>query len=174
MSSSPHKVLTSTQNFSSATKDTKSIRMALCQELCGRVVYNDTRVLQRLRTHEIDDDFISGSLSPFHADPEVQSSVRRLQELEKIAEATEDRDSADQRRKQEVAMYPHLVIVSITSYVHLFSSYLSKSSLILSSHLEDPNTSPSPLLAGSFMSIPCTAPATLPPCTMISLPFCTG
>lgn len=118
MSSSPHKPFSSAQNFSSATKDARSIRIALRQELRDRVSYNDARVLERLRTHEIDDDFVSRCLTAFNADSQVQSSVRRLQELEKIAETTEHRDSPDQRRKQELAMYPHLVSILI-SHIHV-------------------------------------------------------
>lgn len=113
MSSSPHKPFSSAQNFSSATKESKSIRITLRQELSDRVIYNDDRVLQRLRTKDVDDKFVSRCFTAFNVDPQVQSSIRRLQELEKAAEANKHRDSPDQRRKQELAMYPHLVCAHV-------------------------------------------------------------
>ncbi|THH18765.1 hypothetical protein EW146_g2269 [Bondarzewia mesenterica] len=96
----------------SSSQDVDSVRRAIRGELVNKIVYDDERVCERLRTAEVDDDLVKQCYKSFLTDTSVQAAVDALKDLEKKA----NRHKGD---VVEIDMYPHLAV--LFDYIRYFS-----------------------------------------------------
>ncbi|THH18784.1 hypothetical protein EW146_g2276 [Bondarzewia mesenterica] len=96
----------------SFSQDVESVRRAIRGELVNKIVYDDKRVCERLRTAEVDDDLVKQCYNSFLTDTSVQTAVNILKDLEVRA-------NRHQGCVVEIDMYPYLTV--LFDYIRNFS-----------------------------------------------------
>ncbi|THH03603.1 hypothetical protein EW146_g10385 [Bondarzewia mesenterica] len=96
----------------SSSQDVESVRRAIRGELLNKIIYDDKRVCERLRTAEVDADLVKQCYNSFLTDTSVQAAVDALKDLEKKA-------NRHQGGVVEIDMYPHLTV--LFDYIRNFS-----------------------------------------------------